>query len=190
MSGDNLVQLAYASADEKVRPTPRTLGVTTSDEIEAIFREGRRGEARGALRQLRRVLERAPRHGARRSTQLDRERAHEHRRCAASHELPDARSTPSRPTLRPARTPAHRLLAGTGPARGASKSSAPLFAGLAVAALALGAGGWFALQRADGTGRRSVVLGSERARAPAARRGPSHRQVLRRPRRPCNALPA
>ncbi|MDB4933330.1 MAG: Adenylate cyclase, partial [Labilithrix sp.] len=37
MSGDDLMQLAYASADVKVRPTPRTLGVATSDEIEAIF---------------------------------------------------------------------------------------------------------------------------------------------------------
>jgi formylglycine-generating enzyme required for sulfatase activity len=39
MSGDSLVQLAYASADEKTRPTPRTLGVATSDEVEAIFRK-------------------------------------------------------------------------------------------------------------------------------------------------------
>src|SRR5687768_13581571 len=31
MPGDNLVQLAYASADENKRPTPRTLGVQTND---------------------------------------------------------------------------------------------------------------------------------------------------------------
>ncbi len=37
MAGDNLMQLAYASADVKVRPTPRTLGIAISDEIEAIF---------------------------------------------------------------------------------------------------------------------------------------------------------
>ena len=37
MSGDNLVQLALASADPAARPTPRKLGVETSDEIEAIF---------------------------------------------------------------------------------------------------------------------------------------------------------
>jgi formylglycine-generating enzyme required for sulfatase activity len=39
MSGDSLVQLAYASADEKARPTPRTLGVATSDDVEAIFKK-------------------------------------------------------------------------------------------------------------------------------------------------------
>ncbi len=39
LAGDDLVQLAHAASDEAVRPTPRTLGVTTSDEIEAIFRK-------------------------------------------------------------------------------------------------------------------------------------------------------
>ena len=39
MSGDSLVQLAYASSDVNVRPTPRTLGATTSDEVEAVFRK-------------------------------------------------------------------------------------------------------------------------------------------------------
>ena len=38
MSGDSLVQLGFASADPNVRPTPRTLGVSTSDEVEAVFR--------------------------------------------------------------------------------------------------------------------------------------------------------
>jgi formylglycine-generating enzyme required for sulfatase activity len=37
MPGDTIVQLAYASADVNKRPTPRSLGVTTSDEVEAIF---------------------------------------------------------------------------------------------------------------------------------------------------------
>ena len=37
MSGDNLVQLALASADPAARPTPRRHGVDISDEIEAIF---------------------------------------------------------------------------------------------------------------------------------------------------------
>jgi formylglycine-generating enzyme required for sulfatase activity/serine/threonine protein kinase len=37
MSGDHLMQLAFASADPASRPTPRKLGVQTSDEIEAIF---------------------------------------------------------------------------------------------------------------------------------------------------------
>jgi formylglycine-generating enzyme required for sulfatase activity/serine/threonine protein kinase len=37
MSGDDLVQLAVAAADPASRPTPRKLGVQTTDEIEAIF---------------------------------------------------------------------------------------------------------------------------------------------------------
>ncbi len=37
MSGDTIMQLAVASADERVRPTPRTLGVSISDDVEAIF---------------------------------------------------------------------------------------------------------------------------------------------------------
>ena len=37
MSGDHLMQLAVASADPTTRPTPRTLGVQISDEVEAIF---------------------------------------------------------------------------------------------------------------------------------------------------------
>ncbi len=37
MAGDTLVQLAYAAADPARRPTPRALGVATSDEVEAVF---------------------------------------------------------------------------------------------------------------------------------------------------------
>ncbi|MBX3190749.1 MAG: SUMF1/EgtB/PvdO family nonheme iron enzyme [Labilithrix sp.] len=37
MVGDSLVQLACAAADDRTRPTPRTLGVAVSDEVEAIF---------------------------------------------------------------------------------------------------------------------------------------------------------
>jgi len=39
MSGDSLVQLAYAASDVNVRPTPRTLGASTSDEVEIVFRK-------------------------------------------------------------------------------------------------------------------------------------------------------
>ena len=39
LAGDNIVQLAHATSDEKLRPTPRMHGVTTSDEIEAIFQK-------------------------------------------------------------------------------------------------------------------------------------------------------
>ncbi len=37
--GDSLVQLAYAASDPNVRPTPRTLGVQVSDEVEEVFRK-------------------------------------------------------------------------------------------------------------------------------------------------------
>jgi formylglycine-generating enzyme required for sulfatase activity/serine/threonine protein kinase len=37
LSGDTLVQLAYAASDPTVRPTPRTYGATTSDEVDAVF---------------------------------------------------------------------------------------------------------------------------------------------------------
>ncbi len=37
LSGDTLVQLAYASSDPTVRPTPRRYGVKMSDEIDAVF---------------------------------------------------------------------------------------------------------------------------------------------------------
>ncbi|AKV03114.1 Adenylate cyclase [Labilithrix luteola] len=37
MSGDNLMQLAFAASDPQRRPTPRTLGVTISDALEAVF---------------------------------------------------------------------------------------------------------------------------------------------------------
>jgi formylglycine-generating enzyme required for sulfatase activity/serine/threonine protein kinase len=37
--GDSLVQLAYASADPGRRPVPRTFGVVTTDEVDAVFRK-------------------------------------------------------------------------------------------------------------------------------------------------------
>ncbi|MBK6691249.1 MAG: SUMF1/EgtB/PvdO family nonheme iron enzyme [Myxococcales bacterium] len=37
LGGDTLTQLAYASVDVNKRPTPRTLGATVTDEVEAVF---------------------------------------------------------------------------------------------------------------------------------------------------------
>jgi eukaryotic-like serine/threonine-protein kinase len=37
LDGDSFMQIAYASADKSVRPTPRTRGVAVSDEVEAVF---------------------------------------------------------------------------------------------------------------------------------------------------------
>ena len=39
ISGDTLVQLAYASSDPSVRPTPRALGAQVSDAVEALFQK-------------------------------------------------------------------------------------------------------------------------------------------------------
>jgi len=39
MPGDTIVQLAYAAADPEKRPTPRLLGATIGDEVEAIFKK-------------------------------------------------------------------------------------------------------------------------------------------------------
>ena len=37
LEGDSFMQIAYASADKAVRPTPRTRGIAVSDEVEAVF---------------------------------------------------------------------------------------------------------------------------------------------------------
>ncbi len=37
MQGDDLVQLAFAAGNPSTRPTPRTLGVPTSDDVEAVL---------------------------------------------------------------------------------------------------------------------------------------------------------
>jgi len=37
LDGDDFMQIAYASADKAVRPTPRTRGVSVSDAVEAVF---------------------------------------------------------------------------------------------------------------------------------------------------------
>ncbi len=38
LDGDDFMQIAYASADKAVRPTPRTRGAEVSDEVEEVFR--------------------------------------------------------------------------------------------------------------------------------------------------------
>ncbi len=39
ITGETLVQLAHASSDPAIRPTPRTFGVTVTDEVEAVFQK-------------------------------------------------------------------------------------------------------------------------------------------------------
>ena len=73
-----------------VRPTPRTARRADLRRDRGNLPQGRRGEARGPLRQLRRLLERAPHQGGRRPPQLDRQRPDERRRRVVRR-LRDAR---------------------------------------------------------------------------------------------------
>ena len=152
MSGDNLVQLAYAAADEKVRPTPRTLGVTTSDEIEAIFRKA------VAVKPEERFHSCAEFWNALRAAVLgDRLSSIASARMSVVGGPPADSQTLVDTVAADAAASALASAAGTAstsdPARGvAAKSRAPLFAGLAVVALALAGGAWFAIHGAKGGG--------------------------------------
>jgi formylglycine-generating enzyme required for sulfatase activity len=147
MSGDSLIQLAYAAADEKQRPTPRTLGVATSDEIEAIFRKA------VAVKPEERFANCADFWNALRAKVLgDKLSSIASARMSIVGAAPPAADTllietaPGELTAAPATTAAPSASSGTiDPARDAPKSRAPLFAGVAVVALALAGGGWFAL---------------------------------------------
>jgi formylglycine-generating enzyme required for sulfatase activity/serine/threonine protein kinase len=67
LEGDDLVQLGYASADRSRRPTPRAFGLTTSDDVEAVFQKAlavdtsARFESAGLFwNDLRRVMDLGP----------------------------------------------------------------------------------------------------------------------------------
>ena len=150
MSGDSLVQLAYASADEKTRPTPRTLGVATSDEIEAIFRKA------VAVKPEDRFANCADFWNALRAKVLgDRLSSIAGARMsvvgasapAASDTLVDtaAVTAPAAPAAAPAAPAASQSIAPPG---AKSKSRAPLLVAFVAAALALAGGGWLALHGA------------------------------------------
>ena len=200
MQGDSLMQLAYASADLEVRPTPRTMGVTTSDEIEAIFlkavavkpeeRWASAGEFWNALRpavvgdrlstlgsvrslvasgatsnmspeSLRTMVDTAPA-GAMTGglgagpmqggqPQPQRPQHPQHQGFAASQPMPGSQGFGPQGPQGPQ---GPHAFAGTGPGMAttnptgatASKSKAPLFAGLGFVALLLAGGGAFALR--------------------------------------------
>jgi formylglycine-generating enzyme required for sulfatase activity/serine/threonine protein kinase len=174
MSGDSLVQLAYASADEKVRPTPRTLGVATSDEIDAIFRKA------VAVKPEERFANGADFWNALRAKVLgDRLSSIASARMSIAAAPPptngqtlvdtaaaDASASAVAGAPGPAGNGPSATAATNDPARGATKSRAPLLAGLAVVALALaGGGGWFALH---GAGRGGATGGGGGAASSSA----------------------
>jgi eukaryotic-like serine/threonine-protein kinase len=159
MSGDSIVQLGYASADEKVRPTPRTLGVTTSDEVEAIFAravavkpEARFANAADFWNALRTAVL------GDRLASIASTRAGTTEAASASLGVGDTALAPFAPSATADTAPRP----STGPSAGApatapaplepasssspAKSRAPLFAGLAVVALVLAGAGAFALR--------------------------------------------
>ena len=167
MSGDNLVQLAYASADEKVRPTPRTLGVTTSDEVEAIFTKA------VAVKPEERFANCADFWNALRAAVLgDRLSSIASARMSIVG-VPEAATSQSLLETMASDTAAAAALASASPSStaatrapaDAARSRAPLLAGLALAALVVGGGGWFALHGAGQGGGRPTGDGSASASA-------------------------
>lgn len=151
MSGDNLVQLGYAAADEKVRPTPRTLGVATSDDLETIFRKA------VAVKPEERYASCADFWNALRAKVLgDRLSSIASTRASIAGAPAPASSDTLLDTVAPA----------SEPARGSS-SRAPLLAGVAVAAIALAGGAWLALH-GDKAGGAGASSSSSSARTPTA----------------------
>jgi formylglycine-generating enzyme required for sulfatase activity/serine/threonine protein kinase len=152
MPGDTIVQLAYASADVNKRPTPRTLGVTTSDEVEAIFKKAlavspadryqTAGEFWSALRTL--VL------GERMST------------LSASRPIPVVETAPPANAATivdpvPMRSPP------------AKRGGAGIFVGAGIAMLALAGGGFFAWRASHATKPAASVAPPPPSSAPVAK---------------------
>ena len=157
MSGDSLVQLAYASADEKTRPTPRTLGVATSDEVEAIFKKAvavkpddRFANCADFWNALRaKVL------GDRLSSIASARMSVVGAAPATTETFADtiATSGPVADAL-----PHAQSVAGAPAAGAAPKSRTPLLIAGVVAAIALAAGGWVALHGAGRDGAKGTGL--------------------------------
>jgi formylglycine-generating enzyme required for sulfatase activity/serine/threonine protein kinase len=148
MSGDSLVQLAYASADEKTRPTPRTLGVATSDEVEAIFRKA------VAVKPEERFANCADFWNALRATVLgDRLSSIASARMSVVGAAP-ATTEMFVDTIATSGPPADALADSQKPTAGVTpKSRTPLLIAGVAAAIALAAGGWIAVQSATGSGK-------------------------------------
>ena len=154
LAGDTIMQLAYAAADVNLRPTPRAHGVTTSDDVEAIFlkalavkpeeRYQTAGEFWNALRlhvigDRLSMLQMAP--------PSDRSALGG---APGSGNAVTAVAPPSSPTAATALAPpSSRSVPLAPPPAPPARSRAPLFVGLALAALAIAGGGAFALRSAS-----------------------------------------
>jgi formylglycine-generating enzyme required for sulfatase activity len=156
MSGDSLVQLAYASADDKTRPTPRTLGVATSDEVEAIFRKA------VAVKPEERFANCGDFWNALRAAVLgDRLSSIASARLSVVGAASPAADTivaetalgelTAAPATSPAPSASTAMLDAAGNA--ALKRRAPVVAVVAVVALAVAVAGWFAVHSAIGSGK-------------------------------------
>lgn len=191
MSGDTIVQLGYASADEKVRPTPRTLGIVTSDEVEAIFaravavkpeeRFANAADFWNALRaavlgdKLSSIASARSSVGGPAASAVATDTLLDDEAMAGGAPSPTASTAvgpgSSRGAAASAATevaPAPPLATAAPAAAHATKSRAPLFAGIAVAALVLAGGGAFALRGGVGGASPPGGIASGSASTPRA----------------------
>lgn len=176
LDGEDFVQLGMCSCDPERRPTPRTLGVPVSDPLEAVFQkalalkpEDRYASGSAFVRAIRAIVypeltgnfqsallhvneimglgresgvasgNGAPSGNALEATYVS---------ATAATVLPDARPPASIPIVAPPSQPLPSTStpsAVTFPAT-APPSRAPLFAGGAIVAVALGLAGWFGLR--------------------------------------------
>jgi formylglycine-generating enzyme required for sulfatase activity len=173
MSGENLVQLGYASADEKVRPTPRTLGVATSDEVEAIFRKAvavkpaeRYANARDFWNALRSAVlgDRLGSIASDRMSIAGPVAMHSADTLVAPAP-PDAGANTLAAPPEAGLAGAARSTVETAGREGAPKSRTPLVAGVAIGALVLAGGAAFALRGGASDGARPAGSGSTSATA-------------------------
>ena len=155
LGGDSLAQIGFASSDPNRRPTPRTLGLSVSDEVENVFAR--------ALAVV--PKERFPDAGEfwsklRRSASVGASRTGFDARIAAQTGEPVLLSstTMSSAVARPATAEAPAPRSGT--------SKAKLGVGLAVAAMAV-AGGVFAVQHLRTPGEPAGAVGTEPSAADA-----------------------
>ena len=162
--GDNIVQLAYASADVDKRPTPRAHGVITTDEVEAVFlkalavKPAERWQTAGEFWNALRAQVLGDRQSTVQQTRVPSARSSVGQIAtsdtlvdAVSHAGPSAvaRTAPlaSASTALPPSS-----YGASAPSSKASKSRAPLLLGLAAAALVVAGGGAYAV-RASGSAK-------------------------------------
>jgi formylglycine-generating enzyme required for sulfatase activity/serine/threonine protein kinase len=180
MLGDDLVQLGFASANPAVRPTPRVLGVATTDDVEAVFlkavavkpeeRFQTVGEMWSLLRE--RVLGSAAPSSRALAGESSSRMPHHAPQAASAASAYGATDTlvaqGSRTTLDPA-PPSPTSHASPAPAAGKRSRAVPLVAGLVVLGVAAGA---FALSRGGAPPSPRAPLPTSSAVAPVASAAP------------------